>query len=97
MFYRPNFKGEHMGHRGEDEDQLRSMAESILETTKHLEECPHGELLSTGDDDLTDAYKMASAQVLPRGRTRCDLTDMIKEVYDSSGEECYTCSKNERE
>jgi len=86
-----------MGNTDEDEVQLRSTAEKILEETSNLEKCPHGELLSTGNDDLTDACKKASQATLPRGRTLRDLTNMIKEVYNNSAEECYSCSKNERD
>lgn len=82
-----------------EQDGLRQLASDLLLQTDHLEECPHGERLAEGDDDLTDTYQAANAQItsgqikLPRGVSRRNFTDLIKDVYEDTGVECPSCAK----
>ena len=88
-------------HLAMEQEGIRQVAEGVLEDTGHLEACPHGYLLSSGDDDLTDAYKVANQRIsaglieLPRTMKRRGFTDLIKEAYEDSPEVCPGCRSNE--
>ena len=88
---------------GEEKELLMGIAESLLRETNYVTECePHETLTSNDDPDALDAaYKLANARItsgtitLPSGFTRRDLTDAIKEVAEGTGDECYSCRRNE--
>ncbi|MFY8300477.1 hypothetical protein AAEU28_17050 [Pseudoalteromonas sp. SS15] len=84
----------------EQEEHKRVIAEMIAVEAEAIKPCGNHEdvLLSMHDMDAnTRAYKIA-AKHFKRGEydefeSQGELTDLIKEVIDTSHEECYSCSK----
>jgi hypothetical protein len=83
-------------------DDMRAEAESVAVDVGAVVRCEFHDdvLISQYDDDaLTQAYKLANARisrgeiVLPSMINRRDFSDLIKEVVDQSGDECYSCAK----
>ncbi len=86
----------------EEVEELRCEAMRVLLDVGTLKECEYhdGEYFE-GSSDVEEAYKAANARitagkiVLPRGTTRRDFTDIIKDVYEqySALSGCSACEK----
>ncbi|TIM22897.1 MAG: hypothetical protein E5Y74_08000 [Mesorhizobium sp.] len=90
-------------------DEIESQynfSRSFLVKHGTLRECEyHPGIYYDGNGDLESAYKILNAKVtsgeieLEGGKTRRDMTDSLKSVYeDNSGpESCYSCDKHRDE
>ena len=81
-------------------DDLRAEAEGVAVAAKAVKPCKRHEdvLLDQYDPAALDlAYRIANSRIskgeikLPAGFKREDFTDLVKDVVNSSGDECYSC------
>ncbi|MDE1902139.1 MAG: hypothetical protein KGI37_10955 [Alphaproteobacteria bacterium] len=85
----------------EEQGYLEGVAAGLLKETGYLTACEaHETLMIEGDEEsLQAAYKLANARVssgaikLEYGFSRRDLTDIIKDVAENTGDDCYSCQK----
>lgn len=96
-----------MKHQMEKEEQQRKVAESIAIEAAAIKECEYHEdvLIDRGDPSANElAYKIANSRfskkdeiIVDLFEDRRELTNIIKQVIDAAGDECYSCSKLDEE
>jgi hypothetical protein len=82
----------------EEQEQQERVAVRIVVQAGALERCEyHGIVYDAGGGDLEAAYRIGNSKFtageLKEFRSRRELTDTIKKVYEEAGIECWQCEK----
>jgi hypothetical protein len=77
-------------------DDLRSVARDLLVEAGAASECPHGEVLLTGDDDAEKRAYAIGTNMFKAGKiegTREEFMEAIQGAIEDASGECPSCRK----
>ena len=84
-----------MKHKMEETNALYGIASDVLERVGVIKTCEvHGDRYLADESKLVDAYKLANFWI-SKGTLCCDrreLTDAIKEILETTLDECPSCA-----